>query len=107
MQHKYQNTKRSTLFVVQSETGSQSLDRFLVHLVKVSQSAFRKFQVTLVLIRVKVLNVIKLWSLMTESFETFQFVMLAAVRADAKVRSTIVPVVARWPMYVCANIQQL
>ena len=85
----------STVFVVQSETGSQAVDRFSVHLEKVSQSALRKSQVTLVLTCVKVRNVIKLWSLITESFETFQSVMLAAVRAVARVRSTMVPVLAR------------
>ena len=97
----------STVFVVQSETGSQALERFSVLLEKDSQSALRKSHVTLFLTCVKVRNVIKEWSLITESFDTFHSVMLAAVRADAKVRSTIVPVVARWPMYVCANIQQL
>ena len=51
--------------------------------------------VTLFLTCVKVRNVIKLWSLITESFETFQSVMLAAVPAVARVRSTMVPVVAK------------
>ena len=86
--------------VVHSTTGSHFLERPSVHSENAFQSAFRKFQVTFVLTFVNVQNVIKLWSLMTESSETFHSVKLAAVRAVANVRSTIVPVAVKWPIYV-------
>ena len=86
------------VFVVHSATGFQFSDRPLVHSENAFQSAFLKFHVTLFVIFVSVRNVIRVWSLMTESSVTFHSVKLAAVRAVASVMSTMVPVLARCPI---------